>query len=68
MKARVAAQAVATKTEVGQLKRAIDTEDFDRVAGMMTASPDLHRAPHNPQQLSWAPRAGTPPSTLARLE
>jgi hypothetical protein len=52
MKARVAAQAVATKTEVGQLKRAIDTEDFDRVAGMMTASPDLHRAPHNPQQLS----------------
>ena len=45
MKACVAAQAVAAQTEVGQLKRAIDTEDFDRVAGMMTANPGLHRAP-----------------------
>lgn len=31
MKARVAAQAVAAQKEVGQLKRAIDTENLDRV-------------------------------------
>jgi ankyrin repeat protein len=45
MKARVAAQAVAAQTEVGQLKRAIDTEDLDRIKAKMTANPGLHRAP-----------------------
>lgn len=45
MKARVAAQALAAQTEVGQLKRAIDTETLDRVKAMMTANPALHRAP-----------------------
>jgi len=45
MKARVAAQALAAQTEVGQLKRAIDTENLDRIKALMTANPALHRAP-----------------------
>lgn len=45
MKARVATQAVAAQTEVGQLKRAIDTENIDRVKAMMITNPGLHRAP-----------------------
>ena len=45
MKARIAAQVVAAQTEVGQLKRAIDTENLDRVKAMMAANPALHRAP-----------------------
>ena len=31
--------------EIGQLKQAIDTNDFVRVKTMMTRNPDLHRAP-----------------------
>ena len=31
--------------EVGQLKHAIDTNDFARVQTMMTRNPALHRAP-----------------------
>jgi ankyrin repeat protein len=31
--------------EVGQLKRAIDTNDVERVKTLMTRNPDLHRAP-----------------------
>jgi ankyrin repeat protein len=45
MKTRVALQAAAAQTEVGRLKRAIDTEGIDRVKTMMTANPALHRAP-----------------------
>ena len=45
VKMHVAALAVAAQTDVGQLKRAIDTENIDRVKAMMTANPDLHRAP-----------------------
>lgn len=45
MKAHVAAQALSAQTDVGQLKRAIDTEDLDRVMALMTANPGLHRAP-----------------------
>ena len=45
MKTRVALQAAAAQTEVGRLRRAIDTESIDRVQAMMTANPALHRAP-----------------------
>ena len=38
MKARVAAQALAAKTEVETTERAVDTGYFDRVAAMMTAN------------------------------
>src|SRR5215467_16355823 len=31
--------------EIGQLKQAIDTNDFDRVKTLMTRNPELHRAP-----------------------
>jgi len=31
--------------EIGQLKQAIDTNDFDRVKTLMTRNPALHRAP-----------------------
>jgi ankyrin repeat protein len=31
--------------EIGQLKEAIDTNDFERVKAMMTRNPELHRAP-----------------------
>jgi ankyrin repeat protein len=36
---------VESSEEVGQLKRAIDTNDFPRVKAMMTRNPALHRAP-----------------------
>src|SRR3954465_6875468 len=32
-------------TEFGQLKRAIDTNNLERVKTMMTRNPELHRAP-----------------------
>jgi ankyrin repeat protein len=31
--------------DIGQLKRAIDSNDFDRVKALMTGNPELHRAP-----------------------
>ena len=31
--------------QAGQLKQAIDTNNFDRVKALMTRNPDLHRAP-----------------------
>src|SRR5690349_20082611 len=31
--------------EIGQLKQAIDTNDFEQVKTMMTRNPELHRAP-----------------------
>lgn len=31
--------------EIGQLKHAIDTNDFERVKAIMTRNPELHRAP-----------------------
>src|SRR6202047_5638035 len=36
---------VESLEEIGQLKRAIDTNDFERVKTMMTRNPELHRAP-----------------------
>src|SRR5579872_6285958 len=31
--------------EIGELKSAIDRNDFDKVRAMMTRNPELHRAP-----------------------
>jgi hypothetical protein len=36
---------VESLEEIGQLKHAIDTNDFDRVKALMTRNPALHRAP-----------------------
>jgi hypothetical protein len=36
---------VSTREEIGQLKQAIDNNDFDRVKALMARNPDLHRAP-----------------------
>jgi len=36
---------VESLEEIGALKLAIDTNDFDRVRALMTANPELHRAP-----------------------
>jgi ankyrin repeat protein len=72
MKARVAAQALAAQTEVGQLKRAIDTENLDRVKAMMTANPALHRAPRGYGRngpLTWVAECRVPwqPPSATRL-
>jgi ankyrin repeat protein len=57
----------------GQLKQAIDTEDFERVKQMMTRNPELHRAPigygkNGP--LTWVAECRVPrePPSEARLE
>jgi hypothetical protein len=72
MRAHVAAQALSAQTEVGQLKRAIDTENLDRVKALMTANPGLHRAPlgygrNGP--LTWVAECRVPwrPPSAARL-
>ena len=72
MKARVAAQALAAQTEVGQLKRAIDTENLNRIKALMTANPALHRAPigygrNGP--LTWVAECRVPwqPPSVTRL-
>lgn len=47
---------VESLQEVGQLKTAIDTEDWETVRRLMTANPDLHRAPlgyNNNGPLTW---------------
>src|SRR5688572_8507757 len=47
---------VESLEEVGQLKQAIDTNDFERVKTMMTRNPALHRAPlgyGNDGPLTW---------------
>jgi hypothetical protein len=36
---------VDSREEIGQLKEAIDANDFERVKAMMTRNPELHRAP-----------------------
>jgi ankyrin repeat protein len=36
---------VESLEEVSELKKAIDANDFDRVKSLMTANPELHRAP-----------------------
>jgi ankyrin repeat protein len=36
---------VDSLAEIGQLKEAIDTEDFERVKTLMVRNPELHRAP-----------------------
>jgi ankyrin repeat protein len=36
---------VESLNEVGELKQAIDTNDFDRVKALMSRNPELHRAP-----------------------
>jgi ankyrin repeat protein len=50
-------------TEVEQLKQAIDTNDVDRVAAMMTRDPTLHRAPlgyGNDGPLTWVAECRVP--------
>ena len=58
--------------EVGQLKHAIDANDFERVKALMTRNPSLHRAPigygkNGP--LTWAAECRVPyePPNAARL-
>jgi ankyrin repeat protein len=58
--------------EVGQLKRAIDTNDFARVQAMMTRNPALHRAPlgyGKDGPLTWVAECRVPwePPSPARL-
>lgn len=72
MMAYVAGQMAVGRTEAGQLKRAIDVEDIDRVTSMMTANPGLHRAPigyggNGP--LTWAAECRVPwrPPSATRL-
>src|SRR3954454_17284863 len=36
---------VESLNEVGELKQAIDTNDFERVKALMSRNPELHRAP-----------------------
>jgi ankyrin repeat protein len=59
--------------EVGELKQAIDTNDFERVKALMSRNPELHRAPlgygkNGP--LTWVAECRVPcePPTEARLE
>jgi ankyrin repeat protein len=64
---------VASVTEVGQLKDAIDREDFDRVKTMMLRNPALHRAPMgyaNDGPLTWIAECRVPsgPPSPKRLE
>ena len=58
--------------EVGQLKQAIDSNDFERVKAMMTRNPALHRAPLGYGQdgpLTWVAECRVPgePPGAARL-
>ena len=49
--------------EIGQLKTAIDTNDFDRVTAMMMRNPALHRAPlgyGNDGPLTWVAECRIP--------
>ena len=59
--------------EVGELKQAIDTNDFERVKALMSRNPELHRAPlgygkNGP--LTWVAECRVPwePPIEARLE
>src|SRR2546423_7010729 len=58
--------------EVGELKAAIDRNDFDRVREMMTRNPELHRAPLGYGEngpLTWVAECRVPwrPPSAARL-
>jgi ankyrin repeat protein len=58
--------------EIGQLKRAIDTNDLPRVKNLMTRNPELHRAPlgyGNNGPLTWVAECRVPwePPSPARL-
>ena len=60
------------ESAVAHLKRAIDTEDLDRVIALMTANPDLHHAPMgyaNNGPLTWVAECRVPwrPPSAARL-
>jgi hypothetical protein len=64
---------VESLQEAGQLKSAIDHEDFDRAREMMTRSPGLHRAPIGYGKngaLTWLAECRIPagPPSPARLE
>src|SRR5258707_14063143 len=63
---------VESLEEIGQLKQAIDTNDFERVKALMTRNPVLHRAPlgygkNGP--LTWVAECRVPwePPSLTRL-
>jgi len=63
---------VESLEEIGQLKQAIDTNDFDRVKALMMRNPALHRAPlgygkNGP--LTWVAECRVPwePPSLTRL-
>src|SRR5438876_10836993 len=58
--------------EIGQLKQAIDTNDFARVRNLMTRNPALHRAPlgyNKNGPLTWAAECRVPwePPSAERL-
>jgi hypothetical protein len=60
-------------TETGELKAAIDAEDYDRAKAMMTKNPALHRAPigyNKNGPLTWVAECRVPrrPPSAARLE
>src|SRR5688572_9058306 len=63
---------VESLEEAGQLKQAIDANDFDRVKAMMTRNPALHRAPlgyGKDGPLTWVAECRVPwePPSPARL-
>lgn len=58
--------------EIGRLKQAIDTNDLERVKGLMTRNPELHRAPlgyNKNGPLTWVAECRVPwgPPTPQRL-
>ena len=63
---------VESVEEFGELKHAIDTNDFERVKGLMTRNPALHQAPlgyNKNGPLTWVAECRVPwePPSLARL-
>jgi hypothetical protein len=63
---------VESLAEIGQLKRAIDTNDLERVKDIMTRNPSLHRAPlgyGKDGPLTWVAECRVPwePPSPARL-
>ena len=64
---------VESLEEIGQLKKAIDTNDLERVRTLMTRNPELHRAPlgyGKDGPLTWVAECRVPwePPVPARLE
>src|SRR5208282_5822722 len=63
---------VESLEEIGQLKQAIDTNDFETVKALMTRNPELHRAPlgyNKNGPLTWVAECRVPwePPGAARL-